>query len=534
MDVKMVLLEQLVASKHNARQTFNKEQDADLLASIKEKGVLVPLILRKLVDGDLEIVAGHRRYHAAKQLGLKEVPAEIRELSDREAHEIQIIENLQRADLHPMEEAEAFVRLLKQAHMTPAEVALKVGKSEKYIRQRIVLTNLIPKIAERFKANEIGIGVAFVAAREQKPHQEEFAKDSLRSKNYVPDQDDAERFFENYHLVLKDAAFDPADDKLLPEAGACTTCTKRSGNSMLFAEISEDTCTDAACFRKKETKLVQIRVAANPKAVKLSAVRDYSNEKLIGERQWVPAGNKVCDDIKQGVLVQKERFGIYNVQNVPLGKVLDVCVNPKCKVHRPATESTRNTGNTRAALTPAEKKARAAERIAVQVDRKAFDLMVAELRSNPKRMGIEDIRRVALSVCGDYSFKYKCVWLAPAFGLRAEGKSDSQAGADGQEHLKKFLKTAKAVDLQVFLVASELTPTFNYHSNSGGRGLMRKAAQRFGVKVAQIQQMILKAKAAKAKAAAKPKKAAKAPAKAKNSVNKARRGGTAQKAKKAA
>lgn len=517
METRMYPLSSLVESKYNSRKVFDKDQMADLVASIKEKGIQVPLIVRPTKDKGFEIVCGARRFRAAYALELKEVPAICRDLSDEEAREVQIIENLQRADLHPLEEAQAFGKLATEHKLSLADVGLKVGKSERFIRQRLVLTNLIPPIAEAFRKDQISIGAAFVIAREIPDHQKQFFKEDELDNGYYPDEGDAKRYFSDFHLDLTKAAFDTKDEKLLPKAGACTTCPKRTGNNaMLFPDITAgDTCTDADCFHEKEQALVKIQLKANPKALKLSVVRDYTSEKVVGTREWVPAGNTPCDDVKPGIVVQRENsYGIHQKQDVPLGKVLDVCVNPKCKVHSPKHESTAvRSGNGGGKLSPEEKKRRAAERIAVKVDELAFNAMVAQLRKLPRAaFALEDLRRVALSTCESYSFKYRCNHLAPAFGLKAEGKTDSQAGADGQEHLAKFLRSAKAEDCIAFLVASELTD----------REAIRKHAKRFGVNVPKLQKQVI---AEKAKGANKAVKTA---------VGKKQRGHAQGKAKKAA
>lgn len=493
-------IEKLVESKYNSRKVFDKQEMADLIASIKEKGIRVPLIIRSLGSGSsmYEVVAGARRLRAARELKLETVPAVYQEMNDEEAREVQIIENLQRADLHPLEEAQAFGKLAVEHKLSLSDVGLKVGKPERYVRQRMVLTNLIQPVAEAFKKGTITIGVAFIAARETAEHQKEFAKEQLneRQGGWVPDEDDATRFFQEFHLDLAKTPFDKSDAKLVPEAGACTTCPKRTGNNaLLFPEIkSGDTCTDRTCFEKKQSAFVQIQVKANPKAVKLSVLGDYSPVKPTGTREWLPAGTKVCKDIKPGIVIQRDPQNIYKLQDVPLGKALDVCVNKNCKVHWPAAGAKQETVRTGTGnkLSPAEKKRRAAERIAVKVDDQAFNAMVAILRTKPKVIKVEDIRRVTLAVCGVYSFKWACRWLAPAFGLKAEGDTDSQAGANGQEHLVKFLKTAKLEDCVAFLVASELTP--GQYGSDKARKLMRDCAKRFGVNVAKIEKAIIAAK----------------------------------------
>src|SRR5690349_8738274 len=107
----------------------------ELVASIKEKGVLMPVLARPVKD-KFEIVAGNRRFRAATLAGLKEIPARVSEMSDAEAREAQIVENLQRADVHPLEEGTAYRKLIEEAGYDVPAVAAKVSKSETYVRDR--------------------------------------------------------------------------------------------------------------------------------------------------------------------------------------------------------------------------------------------------------------------------------------------------------------------------------------------------------------------------------------------------------------
>lgn len=127
-------IERIHPNKGQPRKTFAQEPLAELAASIKEQGILQPVVVRRRGD-EYEIVAGERRWRAAQLAGLHEVPALVKELSDAEALEVALIENIQRQDLDPLEEAEAYGRLIRDHAMTQDEVAVAVGKS------RVAITN---------------------------------------------------------------------------------------------------------------------------------------------------------------------------------------------------------------------------------------------------------------------------------------------------------------------------------------------------------------------------------------------------------
>ena len=151
-------ISQLKESKLQPRKNFEPEAIAELAKSISDKGVLQPLLVRKL-GKYYEIVAGERRFRAAKQAGLSEVPVIIRELSDQETLEIAIIENLQRENLNPIEEAEAFKKLLDFG-MSQEEVAKSVGKSRSAVANTLRLLNLPKRARNALVKSEISAGHA--------------------------------------------------------------------------------------------------------------------------------------------------------------------------------------------------------------------------------------------------------------------------------------------------------------------------------------------------------------------------------------
>ena len=130
------------------RKRFDDEALADLADSIREHGIIQPLTVRRLASGYYQIIAGERRWRAAKLAGLREVPAVIIEADDKKVMELGLIENLQREDLNPMEEAEGYLVLLTDHGMTQEEVAQRMGKSRPAIANALRLTSLPPEVRE--------------------------------------------------------------------------------------------------------------------------------------------------------------------------------------------------------------------------------------------------------------------------------------------------------------------------------------------------------------------------------------------------
>ena len=128
------------------RKQFDPDALADLADSIREHGIIQPLTVRKLQSGYYQIIAGERRWRAARMAGLDQVPAIVIEADDRKAMELAMIENLQRADLNPMEEAEGYRQLMEQYNLTQEETAQRVGKSRSAVANALRLLNLCPSV----------------------------------------------------------------------------------------------------------------------------------------------------------------------------------------------------------------------------------------------------------------------------------------------------------------------------------------------------------------------------------------------------
>jgi ParB family chromosome partitioning protein len=189
--VEKINLKKIRAGVYQPRQNFEETELQDLADSIKEHGVIQPIILRK-TDGDFyEIIAGERRFRAAKIANLSEIPAIVRKFSDNDALEIAIIENVQRSDLSPTEEARGYQRLMKEFSYTQEIVAKKVGKSRAHIANLLRLLTLPEKVREYLDSKQISMGHARAIINSINP--EELAKKIIAKGLNVRDAEEIVR-----------------------------------------------------------------------------------------------------------------------------------------------------------------------------------------------------------------------------------------------------------------------------------------------------------------------------------------------------
>jgi ParB/RepB/Spo0J family partition protein len=310
--IQMLELANVRESSSNPRKTF---LDVESLAcDLKLHGMLQPVLVRPgNGKGGYELVFGARRLRAAKLAGLERVPAMVRELDDAKVLELQIVENSQRSDVHPLEEAEGYERLHMQHGLSVDDIAAKVNKSAAAIYARMKLCALAPDARRAFYAGRLTASTALYVARVPPSLQGELladieaeARDGLpwedrRKKDVVPAPLGARNVFEivqhKYMLRLSDAPFDVKDAELVGQAGPCSTCPKRTGaQPELFADVSNrDICTDPACFgTKKKAHYARLldraesegkRVATAKEAKKLfpyrGATLDYGSDKVL-------------------------------------------------------------------------------------------------------------------------------------------------------------------------------------------------------------------------------------------------------------
>lgn len=169
--VQNVLLSDLVASPFQPRTDFRGEKLQELVESIRDRGIIQPLIVRKRAE-KYELVAGERRWRAAEIVGLKEAPVIVREASDQEVLELALIENIQREDLNPIEEAKAYRRLADEFGLKQEEIAKKVSKSRAAVANGMRLLDLAPDVQSWLTQERISVGHAKVLLA-VKTHQEQ-------------------------------------------------------------------------------------------------------------------------------------------------------------------------------------------------------------------------------------------------------------------------------------------------------------------------------------------------------------------------
>ncbi|HZZ56508.1 MAG TPA: ParB/RepB/Spo0J family partition protein [Opitutaceae bacterium] len=157
--IRQVARSAIVPSPLQPRKNFKAEELHELVDSIKERGIIQPLIVR-LVNGKYELIAGERRWRAAGEAGLDTLPVIVREASNRDVLELALIENLQRADLNPIEEAEAYARLMKEFSLTQEQVAQQVGKGRVVVANAVRLLALPEQIRAWLGTNDITVGHA--------------------------------------------------------------------------------------------------------------------------------------------------------------------------------------------------------------------------------------------------------------------------------------------------------------------------------------------------------------------------------------
>jgi ParB family chromosome partitioning protein len=357
------LLVEIVTSPTNPRKRFNEQQLSELAASIKDKGVIEPLIVRPLPEArraenkkaKYELVAGERRWRASGIAGVKIVPIGIKQLTDEQVLEIQIEENLHRADIHPLDEADGFHHVMTTGQgMTIEELARRVSKSEEYVSKRLRLVTLIEEARKDFEDGLLSLGhVLQIAVLDQKvqPYALANAYEKVWSgSNQVPDKTRPPRnvryleawIEQNVELNLRKAPFKMEDKRLREDGLTCIECPQRSGaNRSLFPEIkNDDTCMNPFCFSGKTQTFIQIRRTelgtktekeGEPVIVSAPVISTYyspipetpEDAILNGRFQIIKKKDERCPTTQQAVWVDGPE----------IGHAAYICADPKCKDH---------------------------------------------------------------------------------------------------------------------------------------------------------------------------------------------------------
>ena len=244
-----VSVDALNTSPLNPRRHFDDGALDELAESVRAHGILQPILVRTTaVDGLYEIVAGERRWRAARLAGLLEVPVIVRALTDREAVELAVLENVQRESLKPLEEADGFAALRRHG-WTQEQIAGRVGKSRTYVSNRLAIADAGDAVRGALEDGRISASVALVLARAPEAQRAEALAQMDRREAYsVHDAMDVVRATSRR---LDEAPFDVADASLCPASGACGDCPRRSGAEASLFAVGDDYCLDGECWRRK-------------------------------------------------------------------------------------------------------------------------------------------------------------------------------------------------------------------------------------------------------------------------------------------
>jgi ParB family chromosome partitioning protein len=400
--VEEILLDRIQPSKANPRRRLDNLAMAELAASIKARGILQPILVRPVNNNGFEIVCGERRWRASRAAGINNIPARIVNLTDAEALELAVIENVQRENIHELDEAIGYQALMRQdpALYTVETIAAKVGRSPKYIYGRLKLTELTPYAQTAFYAGKLTAGHAMEIARLQPKDQDRALTECfpghrttaaiLKDKDPRPIgvRELRDWIQREIHLSLANAPFDVNDPNLLPAAGACVTCPKRSGsNPLLFADTIKrpDVCTDPACFNRKRDALVNVRLKelheSGEKPVKVSDSHLFYGQKplpgVLYQPDYYEATEGDCPTTTVAVVVEGKH----------LGSKLYICTNKKCKTH-----TTHSVG-----LSPQEKAERKKQAQAVRFQQEYRKRLLEEVYKRvPSELSRHELDFVAL------------------------------------------------------------------------------------------------------------------------------------------
>jgi ParB/RepB/Spo0J family partition protein len=246
---------------------FDKKKLEQLADSIKAVGVQEPAVVRCRTKGDYELVVGERRWRACKLAGIDTLPCIIRDIEDISLMKILTIENLQREDVHPLDEAEGYRRLMELGNMTADQIAEEIGQTRSYVYHRLKLCVLGKKPRQALIKKKISTAHAELIAR-LPGHYQDKALELCFERTWIegtsthitlPLKTVRKRIAQVLFCDLNASAFKKDDAELVPEAGLCTTCPKRTGNAPeLFPELEgKDSCTDTRCYDTKRKSYVK-------------------------------------------------------------------------------------------------------------------------------------------------------------------------------------------------------------------------------------------------------------------------------------
>lgn len=291
-NIVSVALADIQPSNYNPRKNFDEKSLAELADSIRQQGVLQAIGVRPIAENRFEIVFGERRYRASEIAGLEEIPAVILDISDETAEEMAVTENLQRKDVTPIEEANAYQKLIESGRHNVQSLAVQFGKNESYIRTRLKFVSLIAEIARLLEQDELTISVATEICRygEDIQHDiyEKHLKEGLLYNSWrgMKASEVAKNIERSYTTDLKRYFFDKT---------VCLSCPHNTNNMMLFCEEGScGNCANRKCLEEMNASYLAEKAVQLMEQRPLALLcRDFygCNEKVV--EQLVASGFEV-------------------------------------------------------------------------------------------------------------------------------------------------------------------------------------------------------------------------------------------------
>lgn len=510
-------LAQLAESPTNPRQRYGDL--TELIDSIRRQGVLQPVLARPLDQDRYELVFGHRRFRAAREAGLTALPAMVREMTDLEVLEAQLVENCQRVDIHPLDEAEGYRRLHEEHGYSVDDIAAKVGKSKAAVYARLKLCSLAPAARKAFLEERLSPSVALLVARiPDRELQDQATKELTRGADFRPmSVREAEEFIqENYMLRLAEAPFDPKDAELLANAGPCTTCPKRTGNqALLFPDVkSADVCTDPVCFDKKAAaawaRRVETAKAAGQEVLpdkKCRQLFPYGDGRLAYDTPFIDLHERCPVDPKN-----RHWRNLIGKQNPPTILARDADGNSHELVKREdAAKALKEAGYTWAKGRTADGTTRPRDPSFAKQQQKAKEsaevvrrAIVAVLEAAAGKALDRAWWRLMLRWLVEFSWSDAVRQIVKRRGLKTGKRTDGVIGKDNEGALLELVDNADEAELQQLLLELVVTRggyVGNWSTNTCGDALVAACAF-YGVDLKAITSEVRAAKPGRAKKSA--------------------------------
>jgi ParB family chromosome partitioning protein len=415
-------LTKLTESKTNPRKHFPEASLKELAASIKQNGLINPVLVRPVKESidSYELVDGARRFRAVKiantmpgGLHIDKIPVIVRILTDEQVRIVQLVSFLQNEDVHPLDEAEGFNELLKYEEHTPKTIADKIGKSETYVRKRLKLCNLIPAAKKSLSEGILPLGHALLLSTQTKELQETTFKLVFNVYNSYSDKWSkryemislkqlSEFITEKVDFDLSKVSFDITDKILYPKAGSCTDCPKNTSNDLaLFEGYEKNICTDFNC-RMQKTQFHISKVTAGLKIKKeifhyiaplyqISRWVKQTYPDVINENDFRNSKKDGCKHTVKGIVVEVNDRDA----KTPLGTVKYICVNKECNTHYPkysARGGSSSSGSNKS-KTEAEKK-QAREHAKYIIQRKKDMIVMSDYRTQLFNLAVKNFKKL--------------------------------------------------------------------------------------------------------------------------------------------